>query len=155
MGPQEGERVRRALGQSGTGLVEVLIALVLASLTVLALVQALFTLIATTGATADRQQLASAVGGYGESLKQVAWVACGPGGTPTAADYADAESASAAPFHAPRGVTLSVTRVQYWNAQTASFDATCPAGGTRAQRLDVRASSSRGSYGAQVVKVPW
>ncbi|MBS1836387.1 MAG: hypothetical protein JST64_01685 [Actinobacteria bacterium] len=155
MARDEGEPRVRACDQSGVGLVEVLVALVLASLTVLALAQALFTLVATSRATADRQQLSSAANGYGESLKQITWIACGPGGGPDAQAWSNAEATSATPFDPPRGVTLSVTRVEYWNAARASFDATCPTDGTRAQRISVRASSNRRSFDAQVVKVPW
>ncbi len=155
MGRSRGEPIRRCTSQAGAGMVEVLVAIVLASVTVVALAQALLTLVVTSGSTADRQQLAATVNGYGESLKQVGWIACGDTPAPGAQAYADEEAASAAPFHAPHGVTLSVTRVEFWNDASASFQDTCPGDGTGAQRVSVRAASSRGTMTAQVVKVPW
>lgn len=155
MGSRIAEHLRRRSTQSGTGMIEVLVAVVLASLTVAALAGALFAVVSTSAATADRQQLSATVSGYSESLKQVDWIPCGSGGSPTAVAYSDEEAASEAPFRAPVGVTLAVTRIEYWDAATASFSATCPTTGTRAQRLSVRATSGRGAVSGQIVKVPW
>lgn len=136
-------------------MVEVLVAIMLASITIVALAQALFTLMMTSGTTAVRQDLSTAVSGYTESLRQLDWVPCSGATTPGAQVYADAEASATDPYRPPRGVTLTVTRVEYWNASTATFDSTCPVAGTRAQRLSIRATDAGHAETGQIVKVPW
>jgi len=155
MGPAPTSTLGRCRSQSGAGMIEVLIAIVLASITVAALAQALLTLMMVSETTADRQTLSTAISGYSESLKQLDWEPCGAGGTPTAKVYEDAEAAATDRYRAPSGVTLTVTRIEYWDPSSAAFDPTCPTGGTGAQRLSILARSSRGTRTGQIVKVQW
>ncbi len=155
MRPRRRDRHRHAPSQAGAGMIEVLLAIVLASITVVALAQALLTLVVTSGSVQERQRLSTALSGYSESLRQLDWEPCAPGGLPTGQTYADIEAAQADRFQAPAGVTLVVTRIEYWDRATATFATSCPSGGTGAQRLSISATSSKATRTAQVVKVQW
>lgn len=146
----EAARWWRRTGQAGSSLVEVLVAVVLASMTVLAIATGLLTITVTTATAADRQDLQRALAGYTESLKIVPFDDCADGGA-TPADYQAAEAADPAAYGPPDGVTLAITRVEHWDPTSASFVDSCPDAESGAQRISVSATLKDRTATAQVV----
>lgn len=146
----EAARARRRAGQAGSSLVEVLVAVVLAGVTVLAIAAGLLTITVAGAGAESRQDLQSALAGYTESLKILPFDECADGGA-APGDYQAAEAADPAAFEPPDRVALQVTRVEHWDPETASFVDHCPSADSSAQRLSVRADLDERTSTAQVV----
>lgn len=147
---------RRSLGapgQRGFSLVETLVAVVITSLWVLAIVGGLLVLTTSDASSAARQGIETALGGVTGYLKQSAYLTCGGARPPTAAEYSALLGEGADPYTPPARVTVQVTRVQLWDPDLAEFVDTCPATDGAAQRLTVVATNQDGqSLSAQIVK---
>jgi type II secretory pathway pseudopilin PulG len=139
---------RRAAGQSGFGLIEVVLAVGLVSLGVLALASAFLTLTRVNAATEAQQRVDHAVANYAESLKAADYVPCSPG--PTGVDYSTAPGLWAP----PGGLQVEIVSVRYWNAAAGggTYQATCPSTDGGTQLVTVRASSGDAERQAQIVK---
>lgn len=148
-GPEAAPACRRT-GQAGSSLVEVLVAVVLAGVTVLAIAAGLLTITVAGAGAESRQDLQTALAGYTESLKIVPFDDCADGGA-SPADYQAVEAADPAAFEPPGRVTLQVTRVEHWDPEVAEFVDACPSEDSSAQRLSVSATLDERTATAQVV----
>ena len=143
------------MSQSGFTLIEVLIALMLAGVVVLGLASGLFTLIRSTNATMQRQQIQVALSNLGESLKAAPYLPCDDPADATVQAYQDAYDAWGVRWTPPVGMTARIVGVEYWDRATRSYvDAAtaCAAGDQGAQRLTVQVDFSGRDGKAQVVK---
>jgi type II secretory pathway pseudopilin PulG len=143
--PGHRNRRRRAAGQSGFGLIEVVLAVGLVSLGVLALASAFLTLTRVNAATEAQQRVDHAVANYAESLKAADYVPCATG-----VDYST-EPGLWAP---PAGLQVQIDSVQYWNpaADGGTYQPDCPGTDGGTQLVTVRASSGDAERRAQIVK---
>jgi type II secretory pathway pseudopilin PulG len=146
-------RRRRARGQAGASLIETIVALVLASVVVLALAGGMLTLMRTSEATSRTQRMQAALTTSAEAVKAASYVDCAApadyDGAPGVDDPAD-------------DVEVTVTGVEYWDgvpvagtppapSLLGSFVATCPPD-LGAQRVAVRVTLDGDSDTAQIVK---
>ena len=154
-------RAARQRSQSGFSLIEILICVVLVGTVILALAAGLLTLVKTSNATSQRQQIQLALGSMTESLKVGPYLPCQtlPANEAGAVAAYEAAYASWPQRWSPSksGMTARITGIQYWNSATEQFEDTCPppaGSGVRdqgTQRLDVEVDW-RGRQGtAQVV----
>ncbi len=128
-------RSRRPRGTAGFSLVEVLISIMLVSTVVLALATGLLTLQRTTESNRQRQQIQLALGNLSEGVRAMDYLDCGTA-TAYRADYGAPASANWTPTRA--GMTFEILDVEYWNASSRTFQATCPAGDGGAQQLTLK-----------------
>lgn len=133
--------------QTGATLVEVLIALALVGILVLALASGMLTLIKTSTETTKRQQVELALGSFTESLKSGPYTKCAvlvPGSQyPNTTAWVPPQSS----------MTASLVKIEYWDKSSRSFVAACPASGDQGtQRLTVQVDFQNQSSTAQVVK---
>ena len=129
--------------ERGVSLLEVLVAIAVLSTALIAAMSGLFTSVKSSGANADRQQRSAAVSSYGESLKGLAYVPCSDATCARYTRYYNAWPQRWTPATGPTAppdaasMVLAVTRVQYWNSSTLTFDAACPTVDGGAQRLTI------------------
>jgi prepilin-type N-terminal cleavage/methylation domain-containing protein len=135
----------RRAGQGGFSLLEVIIAVALVSLTVLALATAFLTLVRANDATVSQQEADHAASNFAESLKAAAYQPCSATVTP---DYATDPSL----WSPPSGVQVSVVDVEYWDAATGAYVGSCPVADGGTQRLTLRAEYRDRERQAQIVK---
>ena len=138
-------KIRRS--QTGATLVEVLIALALVGILVLALASGMLTLIKTSTETTKQQQVELALGSFTESLKSGPYTKCAAlvAGSPypNTTDWVPPQSS----------MTASLVKIEYWDKSSTSFVAACPASGDQGtQRLTVQVNLEDRSSTAQVVK---
>ncbi|MGB3409585.1 MAG: prepilin-type N-terminal cleavage/methylation domain-containing protein [Microthrixaceae bacterium] len=141
--------------QGGFSLIEVLVALAIASAVVVGLASGLLALIRTDTSTAEQQKVQLWLGSYSESIKAAPYRPCHlspDAATPQA--YFDAYKTWDVRWEPPAGVTLSVTRVEYWDKASADFIDTCGAMDQGTQRLNLQIKWRDIVSTAQVVKAP-
>ena len=133
--------------QTGATLVEVLIALALVGILVLALASGMLTLLKTSTETTKQQQVELALGSFTESLKSGPYTKC-------AALVAGSPYPNTAAWVPPQSsMTASLVKIEYWDKSSTSFVAACPASGDQGtQRLTVQVDFQDQSSTAQVVK---
>jgi prepilin-type N-terminal cleavage/methylation domain-containing protein len=133
--------------QTGATLVEVLIALALVGILVLALASGMLTLITTSAETTKQQQIELALGSFTESLKSGPYTKC-------AALVAGSPYPNTTAWVPPQSsMTASLVKIEYWDKSSTSFIAACPATGDQGtQRLTVQVNFEDRSSTAQVVK---
>ena len=133
--------------QTGATLVEVLIALALVGILVLALASGMLTLIKTSSETTKQQQVELALGSFTESLKSGPYTKC-------AALVAGSPYPNTTAWVPPQSsMTASLVKIEYWDKSSTSFVAACPASGDQGtQRLTVQVDFQDQSSTAQVVK---
>ena len=133
--------------QTGATLVEVLIALALVGILVLALASGMLTLIKTSAETTKQQQIELALGSFTESLKSGPYTKC-------AALVAGSPYPNTTAWVPPQSsMTASLVKIEYWDKSSTSFVAACPASGDQGtQRLTVQVNLEDRSSTAQVVK---
>ena len=133
--------------QTGATLVEVLIALALVGILVLALASGMLTLIKTSSETTKQQQIELALGSFTESLKSGPYTKC-------AALVAGSPYPNTTAWVPPQSsMTASLVKIEYWDKSSTSFVAACPASGDQGtQRLTVQVDFQDQSSTAQVVK---
>lgn len=138
-------KIRRS--QTGATLVEVLIALALVGILVLALASGMLTLIKTSTETTKQQQVELALGSFTESLKSGPYTKC-------AALVAGSPYPNTTAWVPPQSsMTASLVKIEYWDKSSTSFVAACPATGDQGtQRLTVQVNFEDRSSTAQVVK---
>jgi prepilin-type N-terminal cleavage/methylation domain-containing protein len=133
--------------QTGATLVEVLIALALVGILVLALASGMLTLIKTSAETTKQQQIELALGSFTESLKSGPYTKC-------AALVAGSPYPNTTAWVPPQSSMIaSLVKIEYWDPITGDFDEDCPLGvdqGT--QRLTVQVKFQGHFSCAQVVK---
>lgn len=145
-------RSRPALGESGFGLVEVMIAVLLMSLLIGGMTLGLITAIRTTGDNQVRQRLQASLSAYADSLQQMPYVT-GACSARDAAGYNSAYAAWSDRWIPPPGVTVSATgAVRYWDRTAKDFVNTCPSTDTGAVLLSIKASKGTLAASGQVVK---
>lgn len=133
--------------QAGATLVEVLIAIALVGILVLALASGMLTLIKTSTETTKQQQVELALGSFTESLKSGPYTKCA--GLVAGSPYPD----TAAWVPSQPTMTASLIKIEYWDKSSGSFVSSCPATGDQgAQRLTVQVDLEDRSSTAQVVK---
>lgn len=133
--------------QTGATLVEVLIALALVGILVLALASGMLTLLKTSTETTKQQQVELALGSFTESLKSGPYTKC-------AALVAGSPYPNTAAWIPPQSsMSASLVKIEYWDKSSTSFVAACPASGDQGtQRLTVQVNFEDRSSRAQVVK---
>lgn len=137
-----GQRV----GQAGFSLLEIIIAVMLVSMVVLALATGFLTLIRTNRSTYEQQQVDHATTNYAESLKAVQYEPCQPGsGDP---DY----GASPDLWEPGAGISVAVVDVRYWNPAAGAYEPGCPPSDGGTQLLTIRAEYRDRERQAQIVK---
>ena len=133
--------------QAGATLVEVLIALALVGILVLALASGMLTLIKTSSETTKQQQVELALGSFTESLKSGPYTKCAELGAD--GQYPD----TAAWVPSQQTMTAKLVKIEYWDKSSTSFVAACPASGDQGtQRLTVQVNFEGKCSSAQVVK---
>jgi len=141
---------RAARPQAGFSLVEVVIAVALTGLVVLALAYAMVTLVTTNRQASEAQQVDQALGGFSENLKAAEYLRCaGP------ADYRDLLDTWSEAWQAPRdAMTAEVVAVNHWDASTDDFTGGCAAEAddAGAQRLTLRVQWRDLERSTQIVK---
>lgn len=147
----DGPRRSRSLGQSGFGLVEVVITVFLAGVVVLGLAAGLLTLVRTNAATDERQRIDQALGNVAEGLKALPYVPCTDGGGPDAADLWADYQASATSWSPPAGMTVQLLDVEYWDRSERRFVGTCAEGDQGAQQVTISVDWRDRTGTAQVV----
>lgn len=145
--------------QSGYGLLETLVAIMLTSVVILALAGSLLTAIKSSE-VADRVQRAdSSLGSFTESLRAMPYpVTAVPGDCPGLIDYRDAwttyQSAGDG-WSPPPDVTLEIKAIEHWQpdgTDMGSYTGTCPSSGdSSSHRLTVEVEMAGRSRSAQVV----
>lgn len=141
--------------QDGFSLLEVLVALAIASAVVLGLASGLLALMRNDTSTAERQKVELWLGSYSESIKAAPYRPCHlspDAATPQA--YFDAYNTWDVRWPPPAGVTLSITRVEYWDKASAEFVSACGAMDQGTQRLSLQIKWRDIVSTAQVVKAP-
>ncbi len=133
--------------QTGATLVEVLIALALVGILVLALASGMLTLIKTSSETTKQQQIELALGSFTESLKSGPYTKC-------AVLVPGSQYPNTTPWIPPQpSMSASLVKIEYWDKSSTSFVAACPASGDQGtQRLTVQVDFQDQSSTAQVVK---
>lgn len=141
-------RCRRAgdrRAQRGFGLVEAIVALMIASMVVLSLAAGLLLVVRATAATSDRQQAQTALGNYTEQLKAVPYQPCA-----SAAEYETIMPSNVG------DVALRIVGVRFWQVLPTGdgeFTGSCSPGNDRgAQHLLVEASLGDALLRGHVVK---
>ncbi|MEX0768960.1 MAG: type II secretion system protein [Microthrixaceae bacterium] len=133
--------------QAGATLVEVLIAIALVGILVLALASGMLTLIKTSTETTKQQQVELALGSFTESLKSGPYTKCAvlvPGSPyPGTARWVPPQP----------GMNASLIKIEYWNPISKSFDQTCPGSVDKGtQRLTIQVDLDNHTSTAQFVK---
>jgi prepilin-type N-terminal cleavage/methylation domain-containing protein len=139
--------------QTGATLVEVLIALALVGILVLALASGMLTLIKTSAETTKQQQIELALGSFTESLKSGPYTECA---VPLESDGQYPNAA----WIPPPSMTASVVKIEYWDPMIedfadpmiGDFDEDCSDGDQGTQRLTVQVKFQGHFSCAQVVK---
>ena len=138
----------RGRAQHGVTMIEVLVAVALLSGVFMALVAGMLTTAKVSGAVTRSTTTSAALNGVTERIKSMTYIPCDGHGAPTPADLT-ATYTGWSDRYVPRGVTVEVVSVNYWNA--TSFGASCVIDGG-AQLLGVRVSAPGGAAAtAQVV----
>ena len=132
----------------GDTLIEILVALVIASLTAAALLGALVTALTASGIHRTLSNLDTVLRSNVEEAKYVielqppatAWFHDGATVTPTT------YNGNSIPFSSPAGYTVVVVGIKYWNSSTGQFDSsyTAPADTTGYQLLTLKAIAPNG-----------
>lgn len=135
-----GARTTRALSrraQGGMTLPEVLVAIALVGLVVIALAAGLLTLVRATAANERRQQVQLALGNFGESLRGLDYLDCvtDPGGAGLAAYRSAYQAAPASWTPELPGMRATMVDVEYWQPSSRQFVAACPGTDHGAQRI--------------------
>lgn len=147
---------RRARGQSGATLVEVLMMLVVAVPLVLTASLGMFSAVGTSSATRTRQHLEATLTSYGESLRVMpAFAPCA-----TAADVEDdweswADRWRPEPVGGAGTPSLRVVEVTHWDPTAAAFSPACIPGQDAtagAQRIVLEARIGEQTLTATIVK---
>ena len=139
--------------QSGAGLIEVLIGVVIAGLVMIGATTGLFTAITTSGDNQTRQRLEASLTAFGDSVKQLPYASTCATSTPAA--YNAAYLAWANRWVPPSGFTAtieSVDGVRYWDRSSRTYSTTCPAVDTGSQLITLRVTSDGMRTTASVVK---
>jgi prepilin-type N-terminal cleavage/methylation domain-containing protein len=131
--------------QTGATLVEVLIALALVGILVLALASGMLTLIKTSAETTKQQQIELALGSFTESLKSGPYTKC-PVPLESGGQYPNTA------WVPPPSMTASVVAIEYWDTGSKSFLPICPGPDEGTQRLTVQVNFEGHCSSAQVVK---
>lgn len=147
----------RTAGQSGFGLIEVLIAVALAGTVVLGLAAGLLTLARANTAMEERQRLEQALGNVAEDLEGVAYLPCTVAGGPSPEDVRRLHPAPVDPARPavisvePLGIPVELEAVEYWDRDRREFVAACPGADQGAQLVTLRAEWRDREGHAQVV----
>jgi prepilin-type N-terminal cleavage/methylation domain-containing protein len=143
--PPAGPRVAgaRSPGERGETLVELLVAMVIMGIAVVAIVFGLATSVLMSDVHRKQTQANVSVRDYAEALQDaVATSQSNYVGCATPADYGPATAKiTNTGFSTPSGYTASVVSVAYWDG-TSQFVATCPASDTGLQQITLRVSSN-------------
>lgn len=147
---QLGRRARctasgRRATQGGFSLLEIVIAVALVSVSVLALATAFLTLVRTNAATGNQQTADHAAANYAESMKALSYQPCTTSATP---DYGDDPGA----WTPSSGVQVDVVDVEFWDPSTQDYVDSCPGADSGTQRITVRAEWRDRERQAQIVK---
>jgi type II secretory pathway pseudopilin PulG len=169
---------RRARGQAGLSLLESVITIALASVVVLTLAGAMFTLVSTSASTNQAQRLQSALTSYTESLKadligpspalggEVPYRSCSdtsdpddPSVDPEKLKIRYKNASTWPPAGSSFDGVVEITGVDFWKPQVVgssigSFQPTCPEEDGGAQRIWVKVSQGAESVSGQAVVRP-
>lgn len=154
---------RRAGGQGGSSLLEVIIAVALAGTVVLSLAAGLLTLVRAEAATSERQRVQQSLNNFSEGLRSVPYVDCTTGGA-TADAYRtsyDANPLNWQPDDTPgmKAFILGeigsgkegIIDVGYWNPVSKTFADTCSSADQGAQELTIEVTWRDRKATSQVV----
>lgn len=129
--------------QRGASLVELLIAMTILGIAVIAIVSGLATAVVVSDTNRRQTEAAVAARSYAEAVNGT-YVPCA---TTTTSTYV-----SPAGFALPAGYTKSVTQVRYWNSATNTFTSICGAdSGLQKVRLRVASDDGRASSAIDVI----
>lgn len=140
---------RRHQGEAGVGLVEALVALLIAGSVILAIAGGLVTVLRATDSNAQRQELHTALANYAERLKAAPYIEC--------ADPVDPDGYAGVPFTPPAGIEVSLDSVEYWEKLApgegpGGWRPTCPEPDEGAQLLSVSATMGDRAERVEFVK---
>lgn len=137
--------MRHVRGQSGFSLLEVVLAIFLASVVVSGLAAAFLGMVRINRMTAERQRLDNAVSTYSESLKSVTYIGCGANDHVVRYE-ADARAAMNAPAPAPSSdpIQIRIDKVEFRDP-AGSWRSDCPATDAGTQRITVIGEYQDGS----------
>lgn|SRR5487761_1355635 len=133
-------------GESGDTLVELLIAIVIISLSVTALLGALITSLTSSAEHRSLANLDTVVKSFAESAKyQIELQSSGYWFVDCASASGTAYNGNPVPYTPPAGYTVGFTSVEYWDSVTNQFDPSCGANDhTGYQLLTTRATAPSG-----------
>ena len=130
---------RRARGEGGETLIELLATIVIMGTAVIAVVAGIAVAITSSDANAKQVTALTVVRNYAEAIQAAPYVPCG-----TAASYAPGAVAFTPPPNFTATVAGSVTYYDGTSASPAVFSGSCAAPDKGAQRMTVAATSSDG-----------
>ncbi|MHB1140120.1 MAG: type IV pilus modification PilV family protein [Microthrixaceae bacterium] len=143
-------------GADGFSLIEILICVVLVGTVLLALAGGMLTLVRTSAATSERQQIQLSLGSYTESLKASPYLPCGGPVQPSTTTYQPVYDAW--PEHwspVKPGMTAQIVEVEFWDdvaGTEGGFVPACPGMDQGTQRITVEIDWRDRTGTAQVVK---
>lgn len=145
-------RLRDRRDQSGFGLLEVIVTVLLAGLVVLGLATGLLLLVRTTRSNEQRQLVQQSLGNYAESVKALDYLDCDGAGSGILDDYRAAYDAGIANWQPERpGMQAQFVRIDYWDADSRQFVSSCAGADQGAQRLTIEVTWQDRTGRSQVV----
>ena len=152
-------RIRRAGGERGESLIEVLMTVTIVGLGVVAIVTAVGATVRLSGSSRVGTHADQLLVRYAENLTAVTYQPCTSGTTP----YTAAATSAIPSTNLPDGVTtgapgtasaradafeLSITSIAYWNGDLApaTFTTTCPSVDPGSQELSLKVHAGDGSF---------
>ncbi|MFV0315458.1 MAG: hypothetical protein ACK5O2_00655 [Microthrixaceae bacterium] len=139
--------------QSGYGLVEALVSIMLTSVVILGLAGSLLTAIKSSGVSERVQRADSAIGSFTESLRSMPYPSAS-GTCPDLNDYRSAWGNYPERWVPPADISIEIVGVEHWQptgTDAGSFTATCPAEDPSTHRLTVEVGLDGRDRTAQVV----
>ncbi|MDQ1709245.1 MAG: hypothetical protein QOG49_630 [Frankiaceae bacterium] len=131
---------RSARTEEGTTLVETLVAVSIVGIAFTALVGGMYSTVVASDTNRKQAAAATYLVSYAEAVKGDAYAAC-------------ATSYAGAGFTLPAGYTKGPMTVDYWNAGTSSFGASCGTdSGLQRVTMSIRSNDGLGVVDVQLVK---
>lgn len=123
---------RRGAREGGESLVELLVSVAILGVTIVAIIEVMFTMVGSTTVLSDDVKAQNALASWAGAVTHATYTDC-----------ADADQVSAAsPAQVPTGFTANVDSVTYWNG--SAFVTPCPATDTGLQLITLSVTAPPG-----------